>query len=183
MVSASDLTHCQLVEALSYDAETGVFTWRERPLIAFADEHHGRIWNIRFAGKPAGAVGVAGYVYISLGKFRYRAHRLAWLYVHGEWPKGEIDHANHDRADNRLANLEAATPTQNRRNQTIRKSNRFGITGVTWCENDQVWKPNITVNYRMINLGRERDFFEACCIRKSAEVRYGFHENHGKRAA
>jgi hypothetical protein len=60
----------------------------------------------------------------------YRAHRLAWLYVHGEWPKGNLDHINRDGCDNRIANLRLATYSENGRNSRLRSSNTSGFRGV-----------------------------------------------------
>jgi hypothetical protein len=103
---------------LDYDPDTGVFTWR-RPVGPRA--------------KPGQKTGVvdksSGYVRIRLLRQTRHAHRLAWLYVHGGFPGGVIDHINGDRADNRIANLRDATPTMNMQNQ--RKSRgRSGYLGV-----------------------------------------------------
>ena len=123
----SDLTAEQVHRALHYDPETGVLTWRWREGI------HNRI-NARFAGKPAGRVfrprpsRPLSYVQVRLHSRLYLAHRLAWLYMTGEWPSDQIDHRNHDGTDNRWANLRSATNSQNNANK--RSSARSGLRGV-----------------------------------------------------
>ena len=88
---AAKLIPDSLRDVLSYDPETGVFTW-------IANYHKSRI------GKPAGSIAPHGYITIRALGTVYYAHRLAWFFVHGEQPH-IIDHINHDRSDNRIANL------------------------------------------------------------------------------
>jgi len=74
-----------------------------------------------------------GYLQIYIDRRPYLAHRLAWLYVHGEWPgSGYIDHVNGNKLDNRLNNLREATNGQNMQNQVRpHKNNRSGYLGVS----------------------------------------------------
>lgn len=62
-----------------------------------------------------------GYLYLQIGRKRYRSHRLAWFLTHGYWPK-LIDHIDRDRANNRIANLRDATPSENSRNRARRRN-------------------------------------------------------------
>ena len=110
----STLTAERLRELLDYDPETGIFTWRERSLSMFASERDCRAWNTRFAAKSAGYKGKR-YTCITLDGRPWLAHRLAWLYVNGNWPT-EIDHINRDKHDNCLKNLRVATHAENKRN-------------------------------------------------------------------
>ena len=131
----SNLTAGYVRSILDYDPDTGVLTWRERTDIK--DALVRSKWNNRYAGTCAGAVHPGGQR--SLTKYRvlgingrtYRAHRVAWLHVYGEWPPGEIDHANGDGTDNRIANLRLATRAQNCANTKAKKGNVSGIKGVT----------------------------------------------------
>lgn len=108
-----DFTAERLRELLHYDPETGKFTWRARPISEFADLRGCCSWNGRYAGKPAGSISKhIGYVQLLKGF----AHRFAWVYVHGTWPVGEIDHINGERADNRLKNLRDVPPNINKQN-------------------------------------------------------------------
>ena len=95
MITPEDLRNL-----LTYYPETGLFVWRH-------DKGRGR------AGMVAGSRDSKGYVVMSLDHKMYKAHRLAWLYVHGVWPQGQIDHINGDKADNRIANLRDVTQSQN----------------------------------------------------------------------
>jgi hypothetical protein len=108
------ITAAEVRDLFSYDPETGRLAWRE-------------------SGRGRVAGGVAGYfdrwrVIVVVGGVRYRVHRLAWLHVHGEWPKHHIDHINGDPQDNRIANLRDVKPTVN--NQNRRDASRRSKTGV-----------------------------------------------------
>ena len=113
-------------EALSYDPDTGIFIWRERPAHHFPDAKtwNPQTWNTRFAGKRAGSTNQAGprriFWEISLGfPGTFKAHRLAWLLVYGEPVPELIDHINADSTDNRIANLRVADKSSNGMNQRV----------------------------------------------------------------
>lgn len=95
-MSNNHLTAERLRELLDYDPETGYFRWRR--------DVGARAWK----GQLAGTMARDGYEYIGIDRRRYPAHRLAWLYVHGEWPRGLLRHLNWLRSDNRLENLREA---------------------------------------------------------------------------
>lgn len=120
------LTQARLKELLDYDPETGVFTWKARAVTGKASA-----WNKRFAGKVAGNINKpSGYVYIYVDSQNYSAHRLAWLYLYGEFPEKVIDHADTDRANNAASNLRLATNSQNLANTGLRVDNTSGFKGV-----------------------------------------------------
>ena len=106
------LTASRLRELLVYDAETGVFYWR-----VDLETRAGPKMN----GKKAGSLNWMGYEKIKIDGTLHSSHRLVWLYTHGEWPEGSLDHIDGNRANNRIGNLRPATRSQNSAN---RKSHR-----------------------------------------------------------
>ena len=160
------IEHDELKRILDYNKDTGVFTWK----VAINN-------RIKKDGS-AGTLGKMGYKCISIYCKRYLAHRLAWFYITGEWPKGHMDHENHVRDDNRFCNLRVVTRTENNRNMLKSKRNTSGITGVNWDKNISRWRARIHVN-KNIELGMYNCLLDAACARKSAENRYGYHKNHG----
>ena len=88
------ITQEELKELLDYNPETGLFTWN--------------VYN-NIKNKTTAGTFNDGYIQIKIKQKIYQAHRLAWLYVYGEWPKGQIDHINGIRDDNRIENLRDVT--------------------------------------------------------------------------
>lgn len=128
-----ELTQALLKEYLSYEPETGNFTWSKQ------------FTNRCKVGSIAGTL-MKGYIRIGLHGQRYDAHRLAWLYVYGKWPKLEIDHINHYRADNRINNLREATHSQNNCNVRLKSNNTSGYKGVSFNKKLKKWQVTIEVS-------------------------------------
>ncbi len=119
----------RICELLSYDPETGVFLWKIK-------SGKGRI------GAQAGAV-QAGYRKISIDRHQIKAHRLAWFLVNGQWPKGQIDHINGNKDDNRIANIRDVPMSinmQNRYEQRKTSGLPRGVrkSGTKFCANIQI---------------------------------------------
>lgn len=138
------LTAERLREVLHYDPETGVFIRKVR----LAQRHQ--------VGDRADFVvrggGLKGYYRVSLFSERHLAHRLAWLYVYGEWPRHEIDHMNGDRGDNRICNLRDVTGAVNVQNMRVpRKRNLSGYLGVYASQGK--WVARIQINRKTIHIG------------------------------
>jgi|688.fasta_scaffold958645_1 hypothetical protein len=123
------ISYKSLRECLTYDPDTGVFTWLHRPLRHFIDVRAQKITNTLFAGRVAGTK-KEDHIQIKVLQSRYPAHVLAWFYSYGEWPQLNIDHINNIPTDNRLKNLRIATVQQNSYNSKRRKDNRTGYKGV-----------------------------------------------------
>ncbi|HZS57551.1 MAG TPA: HNH endonuclease signature motif containing protein [Bryobacteraceae bacterium] len=127
---------------LDYAPETGLFTWKVRKDVT-------KTWNTRYAGTLAHSVGSGNRIRISIGRVRYKAHRLAWAYVHGEIPLGmHIDHIDGDTSNNRIANLRLATHAQNAANSRPRRP----LKGAYPAPKGR-WRSHIKVNQRLIYLG------------------------------
>jgi hypothetical protein len=167
-ISESELTQKRLKELLRYDSDTGIFRWKMSP--------HRRCR----AGAISGTLNSRGYICIMIDGRKYRAHRLAWLYIHGNMPPNEIDHINHIQDDNRLCNLRLATRTENSRNVSLYKNNSSGFVGVYWDKSRNKWQARVQVNGKSQHLGYFDKIEDAVRARKAASKKYGFHKNHGK---
>lgn len=109
----------------------------------------------------------------------YRAHRICWALYYGEWPENEIDHDDHDGFNNKISNLFEKTHTGNMQNQSIQKRNSSGFCGVHWDKRDKRWIAKIKANGKVIHLGNHILKDDAIAARRSANIKYGFHRNHG----
>ena len=131
----------RLRELLSYNQATGVFNWNSRK------------GGVR-VGDVAGCKTPLGYILIGLDGSLYLAHRLAWMYVHGEFPTAWIDHKDRNKSNNRIDNLRPATCPENMANTGVRSTNQSGFKGVSWDKKNKKWRATITVKARQISLGR-----------------------------
>lgn len=133
----------ELKGLLRYDPMTGNFT----RLVTTAP-HKGR------AGDLAGTINHFGHVVITLRCVRYRAHRLAWLYMTSEWPSGEIDHRNGIPSDNRWENLRDVTTQINAQNKRRAMSNsKTGLLGASWNAKDKKFTARLKVEGKYLSLG------------------------------
>lgn|SRR3990167_2961628 len=146
---------------LDYEEETGLFRWRYR-----ADRR--RNWNTRYAGAVAGCRRDDDYITIVIDAKVFYAHRLAWLWMTGEWPLIEIDHWDTCHDNNRWKNLRLATGAQNKRNVKRRRSNASGVIGVSYYPPTNRWRARIKVDGREIALGYFRTKAEAATARYTA---------------
>jgi hypothetical protein len=136
------MTHPSLervTELLSYDAVTGLFTWR-------MDRGPVR------SGDVAGSPNKHGYIQIQIDGVKHRSQRLAWLLTHGSWPSGVIDHIDGDVTNNRLENLRDVDRTTNQQNQRRAQSNnQTKVLGV--CAHYGKYQARIRINGKQVRLG------------------------------
>jgi hypothetical protein len=141
---ANEITQDQLKKLLHYDTDTGLFTWLVSPT------------NSVKAGSIAGARTSQGYVQIRVLYKNYLAHRLAWLYVHGEWPMLDIDHIDNNKINNAIANLRVVTHQVNQQNRkTAFRNNSVGYLGVfkVNCKHTKPFRASIKLNGKKFHLG------------------------------
>jgi hypothetical protein len=122
-----------LQECFKYDANTGILTWKVRPLHHFKNEHGMNIWNSKFAGEILSCVGTDGYMYVKVAKQRYSLHRIIWKLDTGCEPHDMIYHIDGNIVNNVISNLRDRQHLENdRTTQFVRKSNNVpGVKGVT----------------------------------------------------
>lgn len=178
-----------LLQILRYDQDAGKLFWLPRDPDMFASGHNSKaqnaaIWNARYAGKEAFTTRLPhGHGYSTIQYKKVLAHRVIWKMVHGVDPSGEIDHINGCPWDNRLSNLRDVAHVENGRNMRRRKNNTSGHNGVCLDPRYGTWAASISVSGLTVHLGLFPDIDDAVAARKAAEVKYGFHENHGRSAA
>lgn len=151
------ITAIKLREILKYTPETGVFIWKVSAS------------NCIKSGDVAGTQ-INGYCYIRVLGRKYAAHRLAWLYVYGEWPIQQIDHINRNRSDNRICNLRTATVAENAQNTSLPDRNTSGHKGVSWNKSVQKWRAYIEHQRKQIHIGYFSDINKAVSARVEAEL-------------
>ncbi len=159
------LTKDELRKLFVYCPETGVLTRRVGLKKGKAAES-----VITHSGKK--------YFRVSVNGKTYPVHRIIWVYMFGVVPN-EIDHINGNGLDNRLCNLRNVDRSENCRNQRLFRTSTSGYTGVCWCKKTKKWMAYIKVNQKNINLGRYNDKKLAIKARSEANIKYGFHRNHG----
>jgi hypothetical protein len=154
----------RLKNLLSYDQDTGVFTWLvNRSKLAKAGyeagtkKHH------------------TGYKYITIDGKQYNASRLAFLYMTGSFPINEMDHKNRVRDDNRWDNLRESDRLANIINQGMLKNNTSGIKGVSFDKYCNKYRAFINIGKRKF-LGRFSDKISAVKERLNAEIKYGYNK-------
>lgn len=148
-------SHKYLVDVFEYNQSSGFFLRRK-------------------TGCKSGSPHSCGYISIGIKGGVFFAHRLAWFYVHGEWPSGQIDHINGDRKDNRICNLRVVSQSENNQNQKkARSDNKLGILGVhADTERPGNYKAFIRVDKKSKFLGRFKTIDKASAAYKQAKLIY-----------
>ena len=166
---------------LDYNQSTGNLTWRRRSV----DMFHGNCriasaWNSRYAGRPAFSAMRNGYNCGSIFGKVFQAHRVIWALVNGTWPESEIDHINHDRSDNRIANLRLASRGENARNQGQNRNNTSGASGVYFVKRRSKWLARVVCDGVSVYEGYFHTRDDAITAREAQMAAFGYHPNHGR---
>lgn len=154
------ITQRRLKELLHYDPTTGIFVRRMHV------SSNARIGDV--AGRRRKHI----YLQISIDGVLYLSHRLAWLYMTGDWPKDQIDHINGIRDDNRWTNLRNATGLENQQNRAACSNNTSGFAGVSWHKCSKKWRACISVAGRQKHLGLFTDCESAFAAYLSAKAEH-----------
>lgn len=160
-MKAHEITWALVRDRLAYDAEAGVFTWAKL------------IPHCRFkVGELAGSITRQGRWQISLHGKTYAAHRLAWLFMHGEWPREFVDHIDGDPLNNRISNLRVVPSTVNMQNQ--RRAHADAKVKVLGVDSDRPgrYRAKIVVNGRPVYLGRFKTPEEAAAVYLDAKRKF-----------
>jgi len=149
---------------LRYAPDTGIFTW--------VRSGRGR-W--KRAGEVAGSLHSGGYIRIGVLGIDFFAHRLAYLFMTGDWPANEVDHINGVRSDNRWGNLRSATCAENRRNCAGHPSRLISqFKGVTSEHRSNRFKAQITVNGKTFKLGHfDNEVDASAAYQRAATAMHG----------
>ena len=142
----------RLDQVATYDPDCGIFICVKN-----------RKGSKNKVGDVLGSRTKGGYIEIQIDGRRYLAHRLAFLTMTGDMPKGVVDHINRDQSDNRWANLRDVTQVENGHNQN-RKSlnNSTGFVGVhKW---NGKYRAKIVIKQKQMHLGT----FDDSCLAAEA---------------
>jgi hypothetical protein len=172
----SAVTKEYLTSILDYDPATGDFRWRHR-------DDRRSAWNSRHAGTVAGAVNTRGHIQIRIEGVLFLSHRLAWLYMTGEWPAKSIDHINNVGTDNRFSNLRPADAKDQVGNSKIRMDNTSGVKGVYWNRSLCKWAAGIKIDGKQTHLGSFIDKEKAAtAYERAARSHFGEFAKPARRA-
>ncbi|AUR96595.1 HNH nuclease, partial [Vibrio phage 1.228.O._10N.261.49.C1] len=154
------ITQQELISVLSYDEESGVFTWRATGNAAGSSRKTPR--------------DTTSYLRIMINRNEYRAHRLAFLYMTGRMPVDMVDHIDGNGLNNAWSNLRESNQLDNQHNRKTNRNNNTGVSGVGWCSSSEKWRARISDNGKRLNLGRFDSFDDAVKARKEAEAHLGY---------
>lgn len=172
-----------LLSVFNYCSETGVLTRKIRPREHFSCDRTFDIYNRLYAGKDVTAKNELGYLLATINKKHYRAHRVIWIMRNGDIPEGlVIDHINGIVDDNRMSNLRAVTPTQNKRN-TYGKGKQLPL-GVYFDKSRGSYKASIGLGLDgKHKFKRFKTVEDAAAWRDDMIKLLGYDETHGKKGA
>jgi AP2 domain/HNH endonuclease len=158
------ITAKEVREAFVYDPLTGDFIWRT---------HRYK----QYIGRKAGCLHKpTGYWFLTLKDVKIKGHIAAWMYVRGVAPKGDIDHKDLDKANNRIKNLRPSNKSNNGANRPPQKNNTSGYKGVFWKKDSKFWLAQIRARNKLHYIGIYKDREEAARAYDAAALKlFGSH--------
>lgn len=169
------LTQAQLKAMFHYDTDTGNFTRLTAPCNS--------VQVGEFAGHVHWQTETLAYRDIEIQGECHKAHRLAFLYMTGEFPPAHVDHIDGNGLNNAWANLRHADRSTNQRNRKLNTNNLSGCAGVSWYAPKGEWRAAINTAAGKKHIGYFAELSDAIAARKKAEITHGYHANHGRKAA
>ena len=153
------ITQKELKEILYYNQDTGEFFWKISPR-----------YDVN-VGDKAG-YNHNGYTRLTIKCKKYLTHRLAWLYVYGEFPTGDIDHIDNNRNNCKINNLRIANKSNNVHNRKIQANNTSGVKGVLWSKAAKKWMVRVGINNDRMYFGVWEDLEFAELVAQEARAKY-----------
>lgn len=140
----------ELKRVLHYNSQTGVFTWKLK---------------LGPRGLPGTSAGCPEdrYIRVCINGIRYPAHRLAFIYMTGSFPK-YIDHKDRNGFNNKWENLREVTISQNAANSFRKVKNKAGFKGVKFMTDHariKPWEASIHKNGKYYYIGAFKTAEEA----------------------
>ena len=172
-----------LHKLLVCDAITGDLTWKERTPEMFNGKRREcmcKTWNTKYAEQPAFIRIVNGYKCGTIFNKGYRTSRVVFAMTNGHWPKQQVDHEDQNKLNNSPDNLRDIDQFENMKNGPLQRNNKSGHTGVSWNKNAHKWVAYIRHGGKRLQLGYFHKKSDAIAAREKANVKYGYHENHGR---
>jgi len=169
-LTKEELTQAILREYLAYDAKTGFLTWIKK------------LSNkVNIKARAGSYITKSGYRTLQLFGKTYPEHHVIWCWVHGYWPPNQVDHIDHNRANNALSNLREVTIAENAQNRTARRNTTVREAGIWFCRRRDRYISEITMNGKKVfqRTYQAKDLDRAIRERKYKLIELGFHVNHG----
>jgi len=161
-----ELTQSELKSILDYDPTTGIFTWIDVPK------------NTYLIGKQAGAIHKHGYPCITIKGSKFMAHRLAFLWMQGQFPKEYVDHIDGNRSNNKWSNLRTATMRENGQNQAIHRMGHKPGTHLLKKKLVKPWESYIELRGKRVHIARFQtedeayaSYLGACAILRELQIK------------
>lgn len=166
------ITYEDVKTFFSYDPVSGIMKRILKP------DRWGNVWPY---DKELTTPNDQGYYTANFRGVVYKIHRLAFLYMLGDFPENDVDHINGIRTDNRWVNLRAVDRKGNTHNIGIARNNKSGYPGVDFHNVVGKFQARIRINGERVRLGFFDTKEEAIKEKQKYEKLLGFHPNHGKR--